>query len=76
MRITELGKGKEGSIFASGDLLIYAKREGRTLRGLQIWRITVKKEGKVIEDKVIYLKHRSELRDAVRMAASAASRRA
>jgi len=64
--VVEVGRGSKGSIFVKGRSQYQAIREGRTLGGLQIWRIIKHNfaTGKT-ETKTVYLKSRRELREVI-----------
>jgi hypothetical protein len=62
MRWIEIGKGKLGSIFVNGlGEQLTATREGKTVGGLQIYRLIKSSMfGRV--EKVVYVKNRRELK--------------
>jgi len=62
---TEMGRGSKGSIFISNDdIQVRAVREGRTVGGLQIWRL-IKEYPFPRQEKVVHLKNRRELKEAI-----------
>ena len=67
VRWTEVGKGRDGSIFVNDeDQTVKALRKGRTVGGLQIWVLTkYGKNGRQLKRKTVHLKNRRELKSVV-----------